>query len=934
MTTTTDRRLRRRRSRDDVATATGWRAGVEVFCERAAFYLLCLLLLFAPLAFGAVRPWSRDPMHLVMMLALLCWAARVAVAGRIAWVRTPLDVPMAVGLVYVVARYATSPVEWESRQEMLVVLMYGAAYFVATQHLVRRLRLSILLWLLVAVAFVICVYAIINRIRGVEMVWWLKSEYAGRASGTFYCPNHFSGYLELVLAVVGAQLLWSGRSAAQRIMLAYGAAVMLAGIVLSLSRGGCLSTAAMLMLLAFAVSRGVSKQWWPGAVLVATLAASGIMAVSSFPSIRTRFESLVPTDSGALRPNEPLKVGEASRWWMWVGAAKMFADHPWFGVGPFLFNTCYGLYRVPEDQAEPEHVHNDYLQVLTDYGIVGFVLMGVLVVTFFIAAWRIHQRWRQLGRADGPRWHWPFWLDMDRAGRPAWLLGSVLAVFCYMVHSVPDFNLHISANALTLAVIMAAGMAADCSRRLVSEGEGEGVTRPPVVKLIELSPLGRRVAVCAVVAGVIGAATIVVPNYVGYLFQRLAEKQYAVEKAAPDATNVVVLPDQLTQQHAEKLAASLAYAGRSWRWDPRNFRVARLLGNVILAQARMSYNQGDVLAARALRWYEEAERLNPFLAELPTRRADALEFLGRWQDAGAARRRAVALEPNCYLYNRQLGMFYMRRGKKDLAIESFQRAAALWGNDHLSRGKLRQLGAPPLPSRPPAQAASQVPEPERDKSTLKRQLEKLDAAPRPAAPAQRSNPAVVLRELLAPLPKKSAPPPGGAPAAAGQAPKRDSGQLMRQLEKLDAAPRPAAPAQRSDPGTVLRELLAPLPARPAPAQPPPANKGAAPPAPAPAPASTAPQAGGTQANALLNLVAPLPSASGNMKPRALTPLQKPLLGPLPPPAPAADETPKQDRSDLVRKLDEIAATPHTNAPPSSIDTNKINRILAPFIRRR
>ncbi|MBI5395344.1 MAG: O-antigen ligase family protein [Verrucomicrobia bacterium] len=952
MTTTTERRHRRRRSLDEVATAPGWRGGVEVFCERAVFYILCFMLLFAPLAFGTVRPWSRDPLHLLTLLALLCWAARVAAAGRISWTRTPLDLPIAAGVVYVVARYAASPVEWESRQEMLLVLMYAAVYFLATQHLFRRQRLTVVLWLLVAVAIGISAYAIINKIRGVEMCWWLPNkDYGGRSYGTFYCPNHFAGYLELVLAVAGAQLLWSGRSAAQRIVLAYGVAVMMGGIALSLSRGGYLSTGAMVLFLVIVVSRGVSKQWWPGIALAVTLAVSGVVTVSSFDSIRKRFDALELAGDRVPAPNQPLQVGEPSRWWMWIGAAKMFADHPWFGVGPFLFNTCYGPYRVPEDQCVPEHVHNDYLQMLTDYGIVGFVLMGVLVVVFFVSAWRIHQRWRQLGRPDEPRWHWPFWLDLDRGGRPAWLLGSAAAVICYMVHSVVDFNLHITSNAMTLTVLMAAGMLADCSRRLSATAEGEGVTLPPVVKVIELGPAARWLAPCAVLLFVAGVAVIAIPNYGGYLLMRLAEKRYAVEKPGSEAADVILPPGQLTEQRAMKLEDAVRHAERSWRWDPLNFQVARLLGDVKLAQARMSYKEGDALARQALRWYQQAEALNPFQAEFATRRADTLEFLGRWKEAEAARQHAVKLDPNCYLYSRYLATFHLLRGRRDVAVEWFQKAVKIYPGDRVSRRKLEQLGAPSEAVRPPSQKRSDPavvlrellaplpksppapgqPAPKRDTGQLLRQLEKLDTtartnppAPRTGAQAPRSDPAVVLRELLAPLPKPPAAP--GQPARPQTpAPKRDSSELLRQLEKIDAMPRTNAPTQRSDPSKVLRELLAPAPAPkstpPAPPAPPPQAQRPVPPA-AQTPAGPTP--------AIRDLIAPLASSKSQFKP-IQTPLQKPLQQPIPPPPPT--EPPKPSREALIQQLDAIAAQPRTNAPASRVDTNKVNQILAPFIRR-
>lgn len=674
MTSLSERRSKRRRSFDEVATAPGWRGAVECWAERGVFYLLCLMLVSAPLAFGAVRPWSRGPLELMGLLALLCWAVRVAAAGRLRWVRTPLDLPLAVGVLYVVWRYAASPVEWISRQEMLLVLLYAGTYFLVTQHCYRRARQNALLWVLVVTAVLIAAYGMVCGLRGAEMTWWLvNKDYPGRAFGTFYCPNHFSGYLEIVLAVAAAHLLWSGRAAAQRIVLAYAACVMLGGIVLSLSRGGYLSAGGMLMFLAVFVMRGVTRRWWPGVVLAALMAWAGVIGVQSFGSLQKRFSLM---QAGA---------GEPSRTLMWQAALRMWQDYPWLGAGPFLYDTVYGKYRDPQDQYAPEHTHNDYLQSLTDYGLVGFGLMGALVGTFWVSAWRIHRRWRELGRDEEPRWHWPYWLEVDRSGRPGWLLGSMGAVLAIMLHSVVDFNLHITANALTLTVIMAMGMLAGYTRHLSDDLPPEAATLPPVIKPVELGPLSRVALAGLIVLLVAAEAMIVVPNYGAYLYQRLAEKQRLpahYEPAWPrDETREVMGIPACTV--APDFQAACANAERAWRLDPRSYQVARLLGDLRLNEARLAARGGNELGEEALRWYRLAETLNPFDGESIVRQSNALEFLRRWDEAEVALRRAVDLEPNLYTYHLRLGRFYATHRKKAEAIAALQLTQQLLGKGGL-----------------------------------------------------------------------------------------------------------------------------------------------------------------------------------------------------------------------------------------------------------
>ncbi len=644
MSSSTERHHHRRRSRDEVSTAPGWRGVVEQWGERGVFYLLCLMLISAPLALGAVRPWSRDPLEWLTMAALLCWAARVAAATKTAWIRTPLDWPLLGGAVYVVARYAASPVEWISRQEMLLVLMYVSVYFLVTQHFFRRRRQNALLWVLVAVAVGITAYGLISRLRGVQMVWWFPYEDSlQRVRGTYFCPDHFAGYLELTLAVAMAHLLWSGRGAAQRIVLAYAASVMIVGIVFSGSRGGYISAGAMILFLLAAVARGVTRRWWPALVVVLVGVLGGVWGIYGIEPLHARFFS--PYYPGVIS-------GDRSRLWMCQAAWQMTLDHPWFGVGPFLFNSFYGRYRDPVDQAIPEYVHSDHLQALCDYGVAGFALMGLLVGAFLVATWRIHRRWRRCGVAEPSGWHWPFWLDLDRAGRPAWLLAGASAVVAYLLHSVVDFNLHISANALTLTVILAMGMLAGHSRRLTENLPDRLKPLSVVIQPVDLGFYSRWILAALLVMFVAAEGALAVPNAVSSFWQLLGEKRYA--KA--------------------QFAAAHAAAERAWAWDPRNYQAALLLGDVISCEARFSSNNNTALAEQALQWYRRAEKLNPLEAEPVSRQALMLEYLSRWKAAEERHQHALTMDPNYHVYYERLGLFHSSRGEAEKAVTELQAA--------------------------------------------------------------------------------------------------------------------------------------------------------------------------------------------------------------------------------------------------------------------
>jgi O-antigen ligase len=110
-------------------------------------------------------------------------------------------------------------------------------------------------------------------------------------------------------------------------------------------------------------------------------------------------------------------------------------DFPVFGTGFGTFQYIYRKYKTVDDQFLYEHAHNDYLEILSDLGLIGFLIVLVGIVLFLR---KILLRW--IERRD------PYakWIT----------LGGVCGVFAILGHSLVDFNLHIPANALFLSIIL------------------------------------------------------------------------------------------------------------------------------------------------------------------------------------------------------------------------------------------------------------------------------------------------------------------------------------------------------------------------------------------------------------------------------------------------------------------------------------------------
>lgn len=105
--------------------------------------------------------------------------------------------------------------------------------------------------------------------------------------------------------------------------------------------------------------------------VLAVLAALGgvIWGFSTQPQYVARFESITNTTTDG---------SNLGRFEVWTSSINMFKDHPVTGVGIGQWRTKYEeSYRLPSENQHLYHAHNNFIQLLSEVGILG--LLGVLI---------------------------------------------------------------------------------------------------------------------------------------------------------------------------------------------------------------------------------------------------------------------------------------------------------------------------------------------------------------------------------------------------------------------------------------------------------------------------------------------------------------------------------------------------------------------------
>ena len=337
---------------------------------------------------------------------------------------------------YVLVRQIVSPVEYLARSDLLMVLASLAVYFAVTFRVIG----STARWLIVAIVLLLglgqigaAAFQLITGDAPSPFGLIRPQTYGVRATGFYICPNHLAGFLEVVALFAVGVAFWSRRSLWLKLLCGYVGLAGLVAIIVTGSRGGYLSMAVALAAFAgislLVLRKARPDRFWLAATFtgIAGALVAAFLAMLFFRHDAVHMRSLTVADDFQTR------LG------LWQAALQQFHLSPAVGTGSGTYYYYGQMFRAPVNAAHAEYAHNDYLQFLAEFGVVGAILLLVFVAAHLRAGW---QGLVRLATERGGR---------SQSDRLAFSIAAFGAVVAYLVHSAVDFNLHIPANTLLLA---------------------------------------------------------------------------------------------------------------------------------------------------------------------------------------------------------------------------------------------------------------------------------------------------------------------------------------------------------------------------------------------------------------------------------------------------------------------------------------------------
>ncbi len=567
------------------------REKLDGWCEKGILGLVLALLVFGPLALGGVLPWQFLILEGLTLGAVLLWGIRLWASPRPQLLWPPICWAVLAFVAYASVRYFQSDTEYAARRELIRIIIYAFLFFVILNNLHRQESTQLVVLTLLFLGTAISAYGLFQFVTKSHKVWNMVSTYEGRAGGTFYNPNNLAGFLEMLLPLGFCYVLVGRLSHVTKIVLGYGAMVMIGGVVGTVSRGGAMVTGVELVLLCGVLlfQRNYRIQ---ALVLAVALGGAAYVVAPKLNAARARFEDL--NGAGHLAGDMRTRI--------WQSALRMWEDHRWLGVGPAHFNQCFPEYRPLEVQRRPNLAHNEYLNTLADYGVVGATLVAAAWLLLFMG---VAKTWRFVRAA-------PDDFARKKSNKFAFLLGASLGLVGILGHSVVDFQMHVPAVAILAVTLMAL---LSSQWRFATERYWWRVG------------LGRKLgATVVILAGLTG---------LGWAGWRATMEDHYLRQASQQPA--------YSYEQIEKLKQAA-------QAEPKNYETTYALGECYRTKSSIGGDGYVNLAKQAMQWYKLGMKLDPHDAYNWLRYGGCLDWIGPQEngpeDSQSYFDRANELDPN------------------------------------------------------------------------------------------------------------------------------------------------------------------------------------------------------------------------------------------------------------------------------------------------
>jgi len=441
--------------------------------------LFFFVIIFSPLAFGTVEPWSYAVMEISVCSAFFFYYLYIYRSDTKLY-NVPGIIPLGLFLLFILIQIMPLPpmivkilspasyaIQDNNRLMTLSIhpratlleffryLTYVIFYVFAVQILTDKKVLKKSIFIITIFGSVLAFSSILQLYLTEEMALWFRHCPGSKSiMGPYINYNHYAGLMEMIFPIALALFLFHKprtessnffqsiieifrqEKANIHILIGTGALLIVTSIFVSLSRGGMISTCIGLIFFLFLSLKKRPRQ--KNSILIIILVIITGFSINWFgwDQIHDRFDKLQTEEVGGLA---------AGRFNYWEDSQGIIKNFPLTGAGFGTFPDIYPSFQTIDGGSDLQHAHNDYVELMTEGGIIGFLIILSFLITLF---YKTYQSFR---------------LRKDAYSIYIYI-ASITGIISILTHSFSDFNMHVGANGLWFALLAALAVSASNTR--------------------------------------------------------------------------------------------------------------------------------------------------------------------------------------------------------------------------------------------------------------------------------------------------------------------------------------------------------------------------------------------------------------------------------------------------------------------------------------
>ena len=430
----------------------------------AIFGLICFIPVMAAIAYGAVDFWALGFMTIFVGAAAVIWIAESFFQKEFRFNTNPLQIPLLglilIGLIQLLpfrssnipsdllsvpASNALSLDPYSTRFAIIQLIIYFIFFAAASVFINNLKRLRKIVSVIIIFASIMAFFGILQSLANLEAIYGLRLSPQAQPFSSFINRHHFAAFMEMTIGLTLALLFGKALRKDKNLLLIIAAVMMGIGLILTSSRGGFLS---LLGVIVFVITANLLKKengekaektknyrrkfaFIGGGIALLLVLFGAVILLGG--------DEMLLRGVGLQNSQTDLSSGRAH---FWSIALKMFSDYPILGTGLNSFGAVFPQYDTRNGIFRVEQAHNDYLQMLSEAGISGFICIAAFIFLLF------KKGLQTIVKAT----------DSFR-GNTA--IGALAGCFGILLHSFFDFPLRTPSNAfffLILAVLATASI--------------------------------------------------------------------------------------------------------------------------------------------------------------------------------------------------------------------------------------------------------------------------------------------------------------------------------------------------------------------------------------------------------------------------------------------------------------------------------------------